>query len=131
MPAKKGHPDAAYVEEVVERLGAFGPVSSRFMFGGFGLYADGAMFGLVDDGTLYLRADEVNRPSFEAVGAQPWVYEMKGKPSTMPYYPIPEDDFDDRDALRGWFEGARAAALRVAAAKKPRAPKAQPKAKRA
>lgn len=126
MPAKKNHPDAPYVEELVERLSAFGPVSARFMFGGFGLYADGAMFGLVDDGALYLRADEVNRPAFEAVGSRPWVYEMKGKPSAMPYYPIPQEDFDDRDALRGWFEGARAAALRVAAAKgakKPRAPK--------
>ena len=112
MPARKNHPDADYVDEILDRLSAFAPVSSRFMFGSFGLYVDGAMFGLVIDGALCLRADEVNRPAFEAAGLQPWVYESKGKRVTMPYYPIPEDDFDDTEALRAWFEGARAATSR-------------------
>lgn len=117
MPAKKNHPDAPYVEEVVERLSAFAPVSSRFMFGGFGLYCEGAMFGLVEDGTLYLRADDENRAEFEAVGSRPWVPDMKGKPMPMPYYPVPDHDMDDNDSLHRWFESARAAASRVAASK--------------
>jgi DNA transformation protein len=120
MPARNDHPDAAYVEDILERHAPFGAVSSRFMFGGFGLYVDGVMFALVDDATLYLRADEVTRPDFEAIGSQPWVYEAGGKRTTMSYYRIPEDDFDNTEALRAWFESARGAALRTAAAKKPR-----------
>src|SRR5690606_9679290 len=104
MPAKKNHPDTPYVEELVERLSAFAPVSARFMFGGYGLFVDGVMFGLVDDGALYLRADDLNRPTFEAINAQPWTPEMNGKTSTMPYYALPEDDADNIEALRPWFE---------------------------
>jgi len=120
IPAKKDHPDTQFVEEVIERLSAVAPVSSRFMFGGFGLYSDGVMFGLVDDGTLYLRADDENRPDFAAVGSQPWTFESKGIPMTMSYYPIPEADFDDTEALERWFTSARDAATRAAAAKGPK-----------
>ncbi len=120
MPAKKNHPDAQYVEEIVERLGRFGPVTSKFMFGGFGLYSDGVMFALVEDSTLYLRADDESRAAFEAVGSQPWVFEAKDKPMPMPYYPIPEQDFDDDAALELWFQRACQAAARVVTAKRPR-----------
>ncbi len=119
MPAKRNHPDAPLVEEIVERLSPFADVSSRFMFGAFGLFVDGVMIGHVNDGTLYFRADDVNRPDFEAAGQRPWVYEYRrGTRMAMPYYPIPEDDFDDPDALRGWFESARAAAARNAKRKR-------------
>ncbi|MQC19083.1 MAG: TfoX family protein [Chloroflexi bacterium] len=120
VPAKRNHPDTQYVEDIVERLSAFAPVSSRFMFGGFGLYSDGVMFGLVDDSTLYLRADDENRAEFEAVGSRPWVFEAKGRPMTMSYYPIPEADFDNTEALERWFTSACGAATRVAAAKRPK-----------
>lgn len=127
MPSKKDHPDAQFVEATVERLNAFGPVSARFMFGGFGLYADGVMFGLVDRATLYLRADDANRAEFDAVGSEPWTFEAKGRPMAMPYYPIPDQDFEDDEALARWFTSAVDAAERVAMAKaespKRRAPK--------
>jgi len=123
MPAKKNHPDAPLVEEIVDRLSPFAPVSSRFMFGGWGLFVEGLMFGLVDDGSVFLRADEVNRPTCEAAGQRQWVYEMRGKPTTLPYFSLPEDDFDDPEALRAWFEGARKAAIRNAKPKRSRAKK--------
>ena len=121
MPAKKDHPDTRFVEEVVGRLAAFAPVTPKFMFGGFALYVDHAIFALVDDGTLYLRADDGNRAEFEAVGSRPWTFEMQpGRTSQMPYYPIPEADFDDDEALGRWFASACGAARRVAASKRPR-----------
>ena len=121
MPPRRPHPDAAYVRELLERFGAFADVSARQMFGGFGLYADGAMFALVEEGQVYLKTDERNRPAFEALGLQPWTYQAAGKTAVMSYYPPPEEAMEDAQALREWFEGARAAALRAAAARKPRA----------
>ena len=85
MPAKRPHPDAMFVADMVERLAAFAPVTSRAMFGGYGLFVDGTMFALVDDATLYLKADDVNRGAFEAAGMQPWRYEAKGKSMQMGY----------------------------------------------
>jgi len=34
----------------------FGPVTIRTMFGGAGIYADGVMFAILVDDTLYLKA---------------------------------------------------------------------------
>ncbi len=120
MPARREHPDAAYVADLVERFGAFADVVPRRMFGGWGLFADGVMFALVDDGQVYLKTDEANRPDFEALGLQPWVYEAASKRATMSYYPPPDEAMDDAAELRPWFEGARAAALRAASARRPR-----------
>ena len=37
------------------------------MFGGFGIFCDGKMFGIVDaKGNCYLKADETTFPDFEA-----------------------------------------------------------------
>jgi DNA transformation protein len=48
-------------EHVVDRLASLGAASYKFMFGGFGVYLDGLMIGIVADEVLLLRADEVNR----------------------------------------------------------------------
>lgn len=42
-----------YLHEVFE---SFGPISSRRMFGGYGIYHEGLMFGLVADERALLRA---------------------------------------------------------------------------
>ena len=49
-----GAEDPDYISEL---FAAFGPVKVRRMFGGAGLFADGMMFGLIDDGVIYLKAD--------------------------------------------------------------------------
>ena len=38
------------------------------MFGGWGLYLHGRMFGLITEGQLYLKADDLTRPDFERAG---------------------------------------------------------------
>jgi TfoX/Sxy family transcriptional regulator of competence genes len=40
------------------------PVSSRRMFGGFGLYLGGVFFGVISDGKLYFRTDETSRADY-------------------------------------------------------------------
>jgi TfoX N-terminal domain len=49
---------AAYKTFLQDLLSDFGPVNIRNMFGGAGVYADGVMFAIVVDDTLYLKADE-------------------------------------------------------------------------
>lgn len=123
MPAKRAHPDAGLVADIVEHFSTFALVTSRSMFGGYGLFVDGAMFALVADGALYLKADDANRHRFEAAGMQPWTYETRGRAMQMGYYPIPEDDLHDSAELRAWFEGARDASRRAAEQKRTKAPR--------
>jgi DNA transformation protein len=111
--------DREFADEVVGRLLPFGPVSARRMFGGFGIFLDGVMFGLIAWNTLYFKVDDGNRETFEDAGMEPFTYQGKNKPIRMSYYQVPDDVYDDAERLSEWAAGALAAARRAKDAKKP------------
>jgi DNA transformation protein and related proteins len=110
----------SYVRYTLELLEPLGPVQARSMFGGWGFYYGGRVFGLIADGRFYLKTDELTRPAFEAAGCEPWTYDSgKGKaPVTMPYWTPPADAADDARALLPWARRAVEAAQRAAEKKK-------------
>ena len=88
-----------FLSEVFERFGA---VRARKMFGGYGLYHNGVMFGLVADETLYLKADATLAHYFEAKGLGQFEYSRGAKLVKMSYYLAPEEIFDDREEAAKW-----------------------------
>ena len=111
----KASPD--FVAHVVDLLSAMGPVLSRRMFGGAGLYFDGLFFALVADDVLYFKADDTNRQDFLDAGSEPF-RPFPDKPS-MGYYAVPDDVLDDADELARWAQKAVAVAQRAAGTKRP------------
>ena len=105
------------VEFLNEVLQPLGTVRSKKMFGGFGVYCDGVMFGLIADDILYLKADDINKGMFEAEGQGRFVYEGQTRPVTMSYWRIPDRLYDETDEMLDWARAALHAA-RAAAAKK-------------
>jgi DNA transformation protein len=114
----------SFVEYTLELLEPLGSVLARAMFGGWGLYLGGRMFGLIIEDRLYLKTDDTTRSTFESAGGEPFVYDAgKGrKPVTMSYWTPPPDASDDAHALLPWARRAVEAASR-AAQKKPAAKK--------
>src|SRR4051812_21381152 len=110
-----------FVELVLESLRKFGPVTTRSMFGGWGIYRDGAFFALVSGDTLYFKSDEENRADFERASPGPFTFMKKGERIVTHYYAVPEDSFEDPDVMARWARLGYAAALR--AARKPRSPR--------
>ena len=107
----------ALIEHLRDLFEPLGPVSARAMFGGYGLYFDGIIIGVIMDEALYLKTDAQTRGRFEAAGCAPFVYEMKGKPLPMSYWSLPEDAMDSPQAMRPW------ALLAIEAARRKPAPK--------
>ncbi len=103
-----------YLHEVFEH---FGPIRSRKMFGGHGIYHNDIMFGLVADDELYLKTDTQNVALFEERKLTPFEFVAKGKTSIMSYYSAPEEIYDDFEQARYWAEIAFQAALRTNAEK--------------
>lgn len=60
------------------------------MFGGWGLYIDGAMLALIADEDVYLKVDERTKEAFAAADLEPFVYEGKSRPVTMSFHRAPE-----------------------------------------
>jgi DNA transformation protein and related proteins len=104
-----------FCDYLMDRLAPLGKPSYRFMFGGHGIYLDGVMIAIVVDDVLMLRADEANRPDYEAHGIGPFHPYPEKMSSTMPYYTVPEDVLEDQDAFLQWAVRSREAALRAQA----------------
>ena len=114
-------------DDIVELFSCFGPVSVRRMFGGAGIYADGTMFGLVADGTIYLKAAENNAAMFDREGLAPFTYARgKGEGIVMSYRRMPDRLYDDPEELAVWARAALAAALAPRSRGKSRVKKVSP-----
>lgn len=103
---------SALLEHLRDLFAPLGTVSTRAMFGGHGLYVDGRIIGVVIDEALYLKADELTRPDFEAAGCAPYVYAQTDPPLTMSYWSVPEEAMDSPQAMRPWAQRAIEAAMR-------------------
>ena len=101
-----------YLKEVFEQ---FGEIRARKMFGGYGIYHDGIMFGLVADDTLYLKADDTTAEYFASRGLGQFEYDKGDKVVKMSYYLAPEEIYDDPDEAVVWAKRAYEVAFRTKA----------------
>jgi DNA transformation protein len=108
---------------VCGQLMRIAPVRDRSMFGGVGLYTDERFFGIIDNDTLYLKADDQTRAIFQEAGAHPFA-PFGDDTISMSYYSVAGDMLEDVAELRPWVELALEAAAR-APAKRPRKKKSQ------
>jgi DNA transformation protein len=115
---------AADMAFACDLFSGMGPVTARRMFGGVGLYAGAVMFGLIDDGRIYLKTDEALKRELVAAGAVSWLYTERTGPKAgiaqeTSYWSLPESALDDPEEAAAW--GLRA--LAIAEALKAAAPK--------
>jgi len=94
---------AEMAERLVDELAPLGDVTTKKMFGGYGVFEDGVMFALIDStGGAFLRADETTATRFEEADS-----EAHGR---MPYWQIPQAVLDDSALLMEWAMTARGVA---------------------
>jgi DNA transformation protein len=92
---KKTSAAKAMAEAMVSRLAPVGDVKAHSMFGGYGLYVEAVMFGLVNTaGTFHMRVSDATRDEYDKGGGKP-----HGK---MPYYSVPEAVMKDPENLCAW-----------------------------
>ena len=112
--------DAEFIRDLFAQ---FRPVTVRRMFRSAGIFCDGVMFGLISDGTIFLKADESSIPNFEREGCRPFTYTRSKRAGrvALPYWRLPERLYDDPDELAVWAERAFAIAERKKLASRARA----------
>ena len=113
--------DPAFADWVREHLAGLGPIEIKPMFGAASVYAEGLIFALLDDGVIWMKADDENQPALEAEGARQISYTSKdGRVMLMPYWSLPDSAVDDADEAVAWARRSLDAARRKAALKTPR-----------
>ena len=86
-----------YVNFVLEKLSPIGDVKSRAMFGGYGIFREGLMFGLISEDTLYFKVNESNRDMYERA-------ESKAFPHGISYWEVPTDVLEEDSRLHEWAD---------------------------
>ncbi len=112
MPAPTPAP-SAFADGVLGSLLPLGPVRARAMFGGWGLFLDDAMFGLIARGRLYFKVDAETEPRFVAAGAEAFTYLRQGKRIALSYWEAPSGAPLEAGALLPWAELGLEAAKRA------------------
>jgi DNA transformation protein len=113
--------DPDFEEWVREYFATLGPLEIKRMFGGAGVYSRGLIFALLDDGLVWLKADEATIPSLQAAGSRQFTYPGKdGAVMSLGYWSLPETAIDDPDEAAAWARAAIEVSLRKAAGKAPR-----------
>lgn len=78
-----------FVQYIVDQCGKAGDITARKMFGDYGVYCNGKIFGLVSDNGFYVKPTEAGRQLLRSVDLRP-PYE-----GAKPYFYI--EDVDDSD----------------------------------
>ena len=102
-----------FIDHICEAFVLFGEVRAKRMFGGYGLFHEGVMIGLVDGETLYLKTDPSIVYHFTDLSLPPFRYDKKGKVVTMSYHQAPDSLLDDPQEAAVWAKRSYDAAQRA------------------
>ena len=100
-----------YLTYVIDQLECLGPIRSRRMFGGAGLYFENLFFAVVADDVIYFKVDDSNRSDYEEASMEAF-RPFPDKSTVMGYYQVPIDVLENRDRLRDWAQKSLLAAER-------------------
>jgi DNA transformation protein len=107
-------------EDLEDLFAPFARVRLKRMFSGHGVYVEDACIALAVAGGLWLKTDAAMVPALQEAGSRPFRYTKKqtGKEVTASaFWSMPDEAFDDEDALKKWCAPALVAARRTAAEK--------------
>ena len=92
-------------------LGHIAGITSKRMFGGYGIYLDGAIFAFITgDDELRFKASEETKDKYEKLGGKQFIYtgHKNKKPTAMPYWTVPEEIMENREKIEDWAREAAA-----------------------
>ena len=108
-------------DDLAEFFAAYGPVSVKRMFSGFGVYAEDVCFAVFLRGELFLKADPASVARFEAEGSTPFSYSQTRSGKIIQvnsWWRLPARLYDEPDELAEWTRAAVAVAHAVSARKR-------------
>lgn len=102
-----------YLRFVMDKLLPLGDITSRVMFGGYGIFHVGLMFALISDDVLYFKVNESNRNMYKEAGSSQFHHGIS-------YWEVPDNVLEDLDRLYEWVNISIAIAEEAARKKKKR-----------
>lgn len=92
-----------YCGYIVDLLSVYGNITARKMFGGYGIYQNGIIVGIIAEDELYFKVDESNQSDYEEFFSEAFVYNKQGKMVSMSYWKVPLEVLEDENMLSSWL----------------------------
>jgi DNA transformation protein len=92
--------DESFKDLVLDQLQYLVDVEARRMFGGYGLYQDETIFGIIHRGKLFFKIDESTVGAYRKFKMKP--FRPNAKQTLKSYYQVPQDVVEDMDILCKW-----------------------------
>ena len=89
---------------VLDQLSGLPNLTSRAMFGGYGLYQGDRFFGIIHKGRLYFKTDRLTAPHYRDRGMEP--FKPTSTQTLKNYYEVPVDIVEAPDDLLTWASQA-------------------------
>ncbi|MDA9163834.1 TfoX/Sxy family protein [Rickettsiaceae bacterium] len=102
-----------YAEYVLDLLHPYGAITARSMFGGYGIYKDGAIVAIIVADELYFKVDKTNQAQYKAHDSETFTYISKSKQAKMSYWKVPLEIMENEDELATWLEQSYEISLRT------------------
>ena len=93
-----------FLAYVLDQLRLMRIVEARAMFGGHGLYFEGAFFGIVAQGRVYLKTSPLTRRRFIEARMKP--FRPNARQTLKTYYEVPAEVLDDASSVAQWAREA-------------------------
>ena len=100
-----------YVSYILDLLSPFGDMTSRAMFGGYCIYKDKVIVGIVVIDELYFIVDKTNQVQYEELDSVPFTYSKGDTVATLSYWKVAIEILEDEEQLPKWLEDSFIVAL--------------------
>lgn len=94
----------SFKDFVLDQLADLRGVTTRAMFGGYGLYQHDIFFGIIHKGHLYFKTDRTTVPAYRSRGMKPFA--PTPTQTLKNYYEVPIEVLEDSDDLTTWASQA-------------------------
>ncbi len=95
--------NTGFVDYILDLLSIYGNISSRRMFGGYGIYLNKIIFAIIIDDELYFKADNDLAEKYKQAGSHPFTYQKNDKTIALSYWYISAEVIETQDLLKDWF----------------------------
>ncbi|SMX42838.1 TfoX/Sxy family protein [Actibacterium lipolyticum] len=114
--------DPGFLEFAHDLFAPLGPITTKRLFGGTGLYVGDAMFAAIINDIIYMKADGALIDAYQGEGSEPFSYGSKTGTRVIPgLTSLPEAALDDPEEALTWARKSLICAEETAARKRAKA----------
>lgn len=93
-----------FIMYILDCMSGIEGIEHKKMFGAFGLYKNGILFGIIEDERVFFKVDESSQSDYEEFDSKPLIFSADGsrEGEESSYYEVPLDILEDPKSLEEW-----------------------------